>query len=151
MNHWPYSTVESACYCDQARIRDHVRLSERRRMRKNAIMDLQNSDTNKSLQRLRVSKRYQPLWLLTMLSSRQNQFMMSIAEAPGGDEGHGTTCAFPPVDAKDEGGGLESHAKASSQQWFHSVYCCQFGPQSRYSIDLHFALGPLRFHILLAK
>ena len=46
-------------------------------MRKTAIMDLQIR-IQTSPQRLRVPKRYQPLWLLTMSSSRQNQLMMSI-------------------------------------------------------------------------
>jgi len=56
-----------------ARIRDHVGLSERRRIRKTAIMDLQIRIQTKVPSDFELSKRYQPLWLLTMLSSRQNQ------------------------------------------------------------------------------
>jgi hypothetical protein len=67
-------------------------------MRKTAIMDLQLRIQNKSPQQLRVPKRYQPLWLSTMSSSRQNQLMMSITtRQPVETKDNGTTCGFPPL------------------------------------------------------
>jgi hypothetical protein len=55
-----------------ARIGDHIGLRVWRRMRSSAIMDLQGADANKEVpNELRVPKRHQPFWLLTMPSPRQ--------------------------------------------------------------------------------
>jgi hypothetical protein len=137
-----------------ARIRDHVGLSERQRMRRTAIWicrfgyQKQKPPPTSSAEEVSATLALDHAIVKTE-SIDDVRYHEALVETKDTER----QVHFPPVDAKDGVGVRIPCQGVAAAMTFALFTAANSGdsPEPAKSIDLHFALGPLRFHILLAK